>query len=136
MSALKEYLDKTTLQAEYKKDCLTVVRSAITGTEPVELKVISKDIVMSQKNIGWKLFLRGLWSNQWRIIWKQQGNNNSRSPSFSIIMLMIWEKQLILWKEICNESQRSSGNENDSQRELEAHIRHLNARENELQAED
>ena len=41
-----------------------------------------------------------------------------------------------MWKAICNESHKKNENNNDSRRELEAHIRHLHTKKNEIQAAD
>ena len=40
-----------------------------------------------------------------------------------------------LWREICSDSHQA-GSENENRKELEAHMRHLHARETETQAED
>ena len=45
-------------------------------------------------------------------------------------------KQLEMWRDICNESHRNADKENDNRRELEAHIRHLHAKGDKLQADD
>lgn len=137
MEKLTGYFEQTNLDRAHANDFHTALINAILGTEDSKLRVLKKEILTSQKRIGWDLFLRGFWTTKWRQLWNNESIiNKGRAPIPSVIMGIIWEKQLEMWKAICNESHKKNENNNDSRRELEAHIRHLHTKKNEIQAAD
>ena len=79
--------------------------------------------------------MRGFWAKQWWEVWGQKGTKGNRSPSQTKMITLIWKHQMELWREICSDSHQA-GSENENRKELEAHMRHLHAREIETQAED
>ena len=67
--------------------------------KPIDLEF--QEAVRAQENIGWKYFIRGIWSNEWRL--SQEKYNDSRKVTndkwASKIMTWLIETSFEIWKE-------------------------------------